>query len=295
MNKRNLSILVWSVTLLVSVLPSILAKEIFGASLPWLYWAQVALLAVSLTAALLLKPIRPLWMYFTVLLGLYLAEWFFHEVVGALPAWTGVFVTAKFTDGMLGSQLLRLAVALTMLLLMFLLKRRPAAFFLVKGNLSAEAAPIPLLMSKPSRWSKLGWILALCISGGTLLFLVLAGRPSAETLLRALPLLPAVLGLAAMNSFSEETSYRAAPLASLHTVIGPQQARLVTAAFFGIGHYYGVPYGIVGVLMAGFLGWLLGKAMLETKGFAWAWFIHFLQDVLIFSFMAIGSVMAGGG
>ena len=51
---------------------------------------------------------------------------------------------------------------------------------------------------------------------------------------------------------------------------------------------------VVGALLGGVLGWLLGKAMLETRGFAWAWFIHFLQDVLIFAFMAIGSVSAGG-
>jgi len=27
---------------------------------------------------------------------------------------------------------------------------------------------------------------------------------------------------------------------------------------------------------------------------AWAWFLHFLQDVLIFTFMAIGSITPGG-
>ncbi len=54
------------------------------------------------------------------------------------------------------------------------------------------------------------------------------------------------------------------------------------AAFFGFAHYYGMPNGIVGVLMAGVLGWLLGKSMLETRGLFWAWFIHFCQDILIF-------------
>jgi hypothetical protein len=47
--------------------------------------------------------------------------------------------------------------------------------------------------------------------------------------------------------------------------------------------------------MATFLGWILGKSMLETRGFWWAWFIHFLQDVMIFMFLAIGSITAGGG
>jgi len=62
----------------------------------------------------------------------------------------------------------------------------------------------------------------------------------------------------------------------------------------GIGHYFGVPYGVVGVIMASFLGWMLGKAMLETRGFFWAWLIHFVQDVLIFTFMAAGSITPGG-
>jgi hypothetical protein len=39
--------------------------------------------------------------------------------------------------------------------------------------------------------------------------------------------------------------------------------------------------------MTGFLAWLLGKSVLETKGLLWAWFIHFLPDVVIFYSYAI--------
>lgn len=35
--------------------------------------------------------------------------------------------------------------------------------------------------------------------------------------------------------------------------------------------------------MAGLLGWLLAKSVLETNGIFWVWGIHFLQDVVIFS------------
>ena len=83
-------------------------------------------------------------------------------------------------------------------------------------------------------------------------------------------------------------------LAGLENATGARQAVLIAAAFFGLGHYFGVPYGIIGVGMASFLGWMMGKAMIETRGFFWAWFIHFLQDVMIFSFMAIGSIRPGG-
>ncbi|HEX2695726.1 MAG TPA: hypothetical protein VHP61_08215 [Acidobacteriota bacterium] len=40
-------------------------------------------------------------------------------------------------------------------------------------------------------------------------------------------------------------------------------------------------------LAAAFLGWLLGKSMLETKGLLWPWFIHFVPDVIVFLFYAM--------
>jgi membrane protease YdiL (CAAX protease family) len=103
-----------------------------------------------------------------------------------------------------------------------------------------------------------------------------------------------ILVLAAMNAFGEEAMYRGGLLAPLIPAVGTRHAILLTAAFFGIGHYYGVPNGIVGVAMSTLLGWFLGKCMVETKGFFWPWFIHFLQDVMIFYFLAVGAVVAGG-
>ena len=35
-----------------------------------------------------------------------------------------------------------------------------------------------------------------------------------------------------------------------------------------------------------FMGWILGKA-LETRGVFWAWWIHFLSDLVIFVFIAL--------
>jgi membrane protease YdiL (CAAX protease family) len=160
----------------------------------------------------------------------------------------------------------------------------------------APVEPIRWLGVKAgARWNKFGLILSICISLGTLLFLIVFGKPSLDALVKVIPLMPIVLLLALMNSFSEEMSYRASELAVLKGVVSNPQSLMLTAVFFGIGHYYGVPYGVIGVVMAGVLGWLLGKSMLETKGIFWAWLIHFLQDVLIFTFMAIGSIVAGGG
>jgi hypothetical protein len=58
---------------------------------------------------------------------------------------------------------------------------------------------------------------------------------------------------------------------------------MISALIFGVPHYFGVSGGLMGALMAGFLGWLLAKSIAETEGIFWAWFIHFLQDVIIFT------------
>ncbi len=68
----------------------------------------------------------------------------------------------------------------------------------------------------------------------------------------------------------------------------------MAAALFGIGHFFGIPWGWTGIALASFMGWILSKAMLETRGFFWPWWIHFLQDVVIFFFLAAGTITPGG-
>ncbi len=291
---RAIQAIAWAAMLLVSGLPNILFVEGIGQSPSWLFPAKLLLMLALLAAGVVWRPARRLRMFFLVVFVLYAAEWATGRV-GELASWRDAFSGSSFVSSMAGTQLLRLIPAFVLVALLWILKRRRSAFYLVRGDTSALAEPVALLGMKASEpWSRVGRTLALYISLGTLLFLVLAGRPSAAALLAAAPLLPAVLLFAAMNAFSEEMSYRASFLATLVEPLGARQAVQLTAVFFGIGHYYGVPYGVVGVIMAGFLGWLLGKAMVETKGFFWAWFIHFLQDVMIFTFMAIGSVTPGG-
>ena len=76
--------------------------------------------------------------------------------------------------------------------------------------------------------------------------------------------------------------------------LGVRPAHLLSAAVFGVGHYYGVPYGVGGVALAMVMGWFLGKAMLETKGFVWPWLLHVVADVWIFYFILAGSIVPGG-
>jgi membrane protease YdiL (CAAX protease family) len=286
----------WAIMLVVSMLPNALLHELANGSPAWLGWAKIVLLVVLSAVAFFWKPLRPLRNFLLLLLAIFVSEMLVGMLTGS-ALWQGWFggENAPFTSSMLGTQLGRLIVSLLMIGVLLTLGYRRPDFFLARGQFDAPIKPERWLgFPKPDPWTKFGGQFALYISLGTLLFLILGGRPSPAALLSALPMLPAVLLFAATNAFNEEMTYRASLLAGLEHVIGPQQALWLTALFFGLGHYFGVPYGVIGVVMATFLGWMMGKAMLETRGFFWAWFIHFLQDVLIFSFMAIGSITPGG-
>ncbi len=292
----SLQVIAWVVMILASGLPNILLIELFHLDTGWLLWARVLLLAGLAVAGFAVTAIRPLRNFFVVLAAVYLLEELM-TVVSALPAWVGLFGSggAPFVTDMFGNQLSRLGASLLMIVVLLALRYKPWQFFLRLGDLRALARPVRWLgFPKPEPWTRFGGQWAAYISLGTLAFLFVAGRPLLSQMAGALPILPAVLLFAGVNAFYEEMTYRASFLASLEGPLGPRSAVAMAAVFFGIGHFYGIPYGIIGVILATFLGWLLGKAMVETRGFFWAWFIHFLQDVAIFAFMAVGSVTPGG-
>lgn len=289
-----LVMIAWGVTLLVSVLPDIILQEIFKVPTTYLFWAKLGLLALLIGVSFMWPTLRPLRPYFLIFVVLNIAGWI-SNLIADTAFWKSTFSSPQFTVSMLGNQLLRLFVALVMLAALYILKRDRRRFFLTSGDLHASAEPVSWLgITNPVSWFRLGPIAALCITLGTLAFMLLAGVPSLPAFTQILPLIPIILILAAMNAFGEQVSYRVSLLATLHDVVGRPQALLLAALYFGLGHFYGVPYGVVGVAMAGFLGWFLAKAMLETNGFFWPWFIHFCQDVAVFTFIAMGSITPGG-
>lgn len=84
------------------------------------------------------------------------------------------------------------------------------------------------------------------------------------------------------NSFVEEVTFRHtfASIVEYHK-LNPNISNAMSMIIFGSVHSFGTPGKIPGVLLAGFLGWFLSKSIHETKGFFWAWLIHFVQDVII--------------
>ena len=296
-SRRSLIVTAWVFLLLSSQLPLIILREVFHQNVTGDMRSAITAIVVLIGLALtyLWETVRPLRSFFVLFLVLIGAEWTIFTKLDQLPIYQTLLGHPSFNVSMLADQSLRLLVTLVILAALFVLKKSRDAFFLVKGDTSAPVEPVKILGIKSTeRWNTLGWKFALILSLGTLAFLVLAGRPLLDLVLRALPFLPAVLLAAALNAFNEEMTYKASFLSVLEEPLGRHQALWLMAAYFGIGHFYGVPYGIIGVLMAGFLGWFLGKSMLETRGLAWAWIIHFFQDVLIFAFLSIGSITPGG-
>ncbi|MEP7355749.1 MAG: CPBP family intramembrane glutamic endopeptidase [Anaerolineales bacterium] len=293
--RLSLSLAAWAVMLAVSVLPDALLDMFAVASPPWLIWAKLGLLAVAAAGTFAWSALRPLRNFFLILLAILAAELAVTRLGAAalLSRWLGG--DTSFAMSMLNTQLQRLGVSLFLICVLLALGFHRTEFFLRRGRLEAPIAPVPWLgFTRPISWLRFGGQWSIYIAIGLLVFLMFFGHPSTDALMRTLPYLPIILILAAMNAFNEEMTYRSTLLAGLESVVGGRQALLVSAMFFGLGHYFGVPFGWVGVGMAAFLGWMLGKAMLETRGFFWAWFIHLVQDVLIFYFMAAGSITAGG-
>jgi membrane protease YdiL (CAAX protease family) len=162
--------------------------------------------------------------------------------------------------------------------------------FLSRGNLAAPAQPIPFLgLQKPIPWTWFGPGLLVIFGVALPLFLYFTVHPDFTASGRIVRFLPWILVIAAFNAANEEFQFRNVLLAHLRNVIPPGEAALLTAALFGLGHYYGQPSGPIGVVMAGFAGWIWARSMIETRGFAWAFFIHMVQDIVIFSFLAVGA------
>jgi membrane protease YdiL (CAAX protease family) len=75
--------------------------------------------------------------------------------------------------------------------------------------------------------------------------------------------------------------YRIGIVSPLKGLLTPTTIFLISATIFGLAHVNGMPSGIIGMSLAGILGFVLAKSVYETNGFFWAWIIHFLQDVVI--------------
>jgi len=284
-----LRFIAWS-AVIASTVPEILWQE-SGHRISFWFTATESLLLVL--AALIFLPfsrLRGLARFFVAIAALNFAWDFLAPALGGTN-----FVHSLSQDASWGARLFitRIPTLSGILLLGFTLigsgvTRRD--LFLSRGNLAAPAQPIPFLgLRKPIRWTVFGPALLVVFGVALPLFLYFTVYPDFSDRGHLLRCLPWILLVAALNAASEEFQYRSVLLAHLRNVVSPADGALLTAGLFGLGHYYGQPSGPLGVVMAGIAGWVWARSMIETRGFAWAFFIHLVQDIVILSFLAVAT------
>jgi membrane protease YdiL (CAAX protease family) len=208
-------------------------------------------------------------------------------LVGALPAYRAwaLAVPAALSFGVSNSAKL-VPVALAAALLAASGRTR-GELYLRLGELRARAQiPLPVT-TRTTTWPRLGIIVIVLVAMYLVVHLAVTRNPSSAAVATLLEYSPVVLVAAAVNTFCEEFLFRNSLIQPLLPALGRPQALWLTSLRFGIGHFYGNPSGLLGVVGATFFGFVLARSMIETRGSGWAWIIHFAEDIVIFALIAL--------
>jgi membrane protease YdiL (CAAX protease family) len=283
---RSLLYLSWAIVLLFTV-PEIILRGFMSLDTSWMLPARITLLAASVGLTFAWSVVRPLRGMLTVFLVIYAVEaGFFLTAVPGTRTYQDVF-GGDANLAFLGERLMRIGAVLVMLVVLLRMGLRRHDFYLAVGDVRATAEPMRI-PSKPEPWTKFGRNYAIISVGLLLAFLIPALQPSLAELSIGLVVFAAVC--AGMNAFAEEFLYRAALIPQVLPLFGKSATLLLLPVWFGLAHWFGVPSGLTGVILAAIGGWFFTRSMIETRGIAWAWFLHFLADFTVYLVL----LLAGG-
>jgi membrane protease YdiL (CAAX protease family) len=204
-------------------------------------------------------------------------------LAGSYSKKLGLTITGNnYLNGQFNYQILLLIITALSLLTSFLLNKTHFLNYFSFGQISALGQELRLFgIKQGDSWIKTGLSLCLVISAVTASFMYFQLK---EINLYWSTLQSGIFWIilfSLTNSFGEEMIYRLGIVSPLKGLFTPTTIFFISAILFGLPHFAGMPNGIIGATMAGVLGFVLAKSMFETKGFFWAWTIHFLQDVII--------------
>jgi hypothetical protein len=277
----------WAAVAVASSLPQILVGEVTGRAAPWpLAVGQVAILTGLWAWSLRSRRLRALDAALRWLLAM-ACGW--HLVIGGLLSTQAWADWQRSVPWVARGAVVQLLLFVPTVLLVALGPGRMGrrALRLQAGDDRSRAhAGVYTLGARPT-WRRLGTFWAVGITAGTATAMWFALGSQLDDVSVLFWSLPAIAVLAATNTVNEEFGYRNVPLAVLPPVLGERVALAATGLLFGLAHFYGNPPGVSGVALSAFLGVLLAKSMLETGGSKWTWAIHWLQDLIIFSFLAL--------
>jgi membrane protease YdiL (CAAX protease family) len=280
----------WGATLLLSRLPEIVLREVVGWDVPWINIVWIVAAAGLIVAASVVPLMQPLRNYFVIMLTVLVLTTVVDPLIrralfgDIAPAGTDPQLRRLFAE-----RVLLAFEALAIVPVLAALGYRGRQAYVALGD---PSAPSGLRIGRRAlSWAVVGPIVAILLVAATAAFASTMAKPTADLWSRALPLLPIALLAAALNAFAEEVLYRAGPLGPLASAVGPRAGIWILAAWFGLGHVYGgIPSGLMGFIMAGLLGLLWGKAMIDTRGLGVPWALHFSADAAIYTFLAVAAV-----
>lgn len=210
----------------------------------------------------------------------------------ALPVWTKrwkrTFHPLVFINTQSKYQIAALSLALALVVLSWLVFPRQFVNFFSLGQLAAPTRGIGLFgIGAGESWLGLGLSLSFFMTLFTAVFMFMGFRQYADQRHLLPKLLPFILVFSISNALVEEIIFRLTVVIPLEGQLEPSLIALISGIVFGLPHLRGMPSGLVGAIMAGVLGYILCISLLETGGLFWAWWIHFLQDVVIFSALTL--------
>ncbi|WP_191906659.1 CPBP family intramembrane glutamic endopeptidase [Microbacterium lushaniae] len=210
----------------------------------------------------------------------------------ALVSSTPLFRFAPFesdvVNRMLNYQLSALPVAGLALLLTFACAGRIRLGYL---NLNRRGEMRPVFgRSGGGRWETDAWFIGsvmVAIVAVVTFFQLLPGGFTFHWVHVAL-----IVPFAVMNAFTEEAIFRLPYVTMGDNDTNSRAYGLVMGSIvFGFIHFWGVaPNGFVGAIMSAALGFFLAKSIQETRGFFWAFMIHFTLNLAGMTFILNRSV-----
>jgi len=187
-----------------------------------------------------------------------------------------------FINGQISYQLILIVITVISLVVTYLINKENFISYFSMGQIDAVGDELKYFgINKGDSWVKTGLSLSFVITSVTALFMYfqLKNIDIDWTILRTGIFW--ILLFALINSFGEEMIFRLGIIVPLKGLLSTNTILIISAVIFGLAHINGMPTGIIGMTIAGVLGFILAKSVIETEGFFWAWLIHFLQDVVI--------------
>lgn len=189
---------------------------------------------------------------------------------------------SSYLSGQLNYQIILLSITAVSLFSSYLLNKSSFGQYFSFGQISASAHELKAFgIKQGDTWMKTGLSLCLVISSVTAIFMYFQLKQTNPNWSALQSGMLWILLFSLSNSFAEEMIYRIGIVSPLSGLLTPTSICFISAILFGLPHFAGMPNGIIGATMAGVLGFVLAKSVLETNGIFWAWLIHFIQDVII--------------